>query len=174
MVGTTAQTVQRLETANMTVSMDWLERFSRVFSVQPSSLIRDETQNGVPFLGTVPGIGIRQATDPGAPAENEALSVNIEASDPVAIRLSEELGTYPSGAILIANRMNEQDLIDAQARDAHSRDALVCLTDGCLMLCNVVWTGSQVILVPLSPDQDVLIGPTLVWIAPIVMEVRYF
>ena len=30
-VGTTAQTVQRLETANMTVSTDWLERFGEAF-----------------------------------------------------------------------------------------------------------------------------------------------
>ena len=32
-VGTTAQTIQRLETGNMTVSLDWLRRIADVYGV---------------------------------------------------------------------------------------------------------------------------------------------
>jgi transcriptional regulator with XRE-family HTH domain len=40
-IGTTPQTVQRLETGSMTVSTDWLFRFAQVLRVQPSELISD-------------------------------------------------------------------------------------------------------------------------------------
>jgi transcriptional regulator with XRE-family HTH domain len=40
-MGTTPQTVQRLETGSMTVSTDWLFRFAQVLRVQPSELISD-------------------------------------------------------------------------------------------------------------------------------------
>ena len=39
LIGTTPQTVQRLETATMRVSTDWLERFAKAFGVSPQDLI---------------------------------------------------------------------------------------------------------------------------------------
>jgi transcriptional regulator with XRE-family HTH domain len=40
-MGTTPQTVQRLETDSMTVSMEWIFRFAQALRVQPSELLSD-------------------------------------------------------------------------------------------------------------------------------------
>jgi transcriptional regulator with XRE-family HTH domain len=40
-VGTTPQTIQRLETGNMTVSVKWLEKIAKALDVSPSKLLAD-------------------------------------------------------------------------------------------------------------------------------------
>ncbi|MEC9368557.1 MAG: helix-turn-helix transcriptional regulator, partial [Pseudomonadota bacterium] len=50
-VGTTAQTIQRLETANMTVSTDWLERLATALGVRPLDLVEDDSKQAIPLLG---------------------------------------------------------------------------------------------------------------------------
>jgi transcriptional regulator with XRE-family HTH domain len=44
-MGTSPQTVQRLETANMTLSVEWVERFCRVLEIQPVDLF-----DGIPAI----------------------------------------------------------------------------------------------------------------------------
>ena len=50
-VGTTAQTIQRLETGNMTVSLDWLQRIADVFGLPAAALLVTDTTSSVPVLG---------------------------------------------------------------------------------------------------------------------------
>jgi transcriptional regulator with XRE-family HTH domain len=38
-IGTTPQTIQRLETGNMTVSLEWLHRIAKALSIQPYELL---------------------------------------------------------------------------------------------------------------------------------------
>lgn len=40
--GTTPQTIQRLETANMTLSIEWVERISAALGVEPRALFGDD------------------------------------------------------------------------------------------------------------------------------------
>ena len=174
LVGTTAQTVQRLETANMTVSMDWLERFSKAFSVQPSSLIRDDDHVGVPFLGTLSDSGDLRSMDKGNMDQMETVDIAVDSEDPIAVRLSGQIGPYSCGATLIANKLNSDELYIRHTGGPSAIDSLVFLEDGTLILCKALWLGNEVICIPLAANLDVLTGLAPLWIAPIIMEIRYF
>lgn len=89
LVGTTAQTVQRLETANMTVSTDWLERFAEVFGVHPADLMRTERQPGVALLDD---LGIDGTLRRGLSGTPERFVLDVPANDPVAVRLEHAIG----------------------------------------------------------------------------------
>jgi len=53
LIGTTPQTVQRLETANMTVSMDWLQKFANAFNVSPVDLMKESTPRDIECIGEI-------------------------------------------------------------------------------------------------------------------------
>jgi transcriptional regulator with XRE-family HTH domain len=42
---TTAQTVQRLETANMTMSLEWLDEYCRILHIPPAELFDDDVED---------------------------------------------------------------------------------------------------------------------------------
>lgn len=42
-LNTTPQTIQRLETANQTLSLEWLEAFCKVYEISPADLFADGT-----------------------------------------------------------------------------------------------------------------------------------
>ena len=53
-IGTTAATVSRLETADMSVSIEWLQRFADVFGVAVSALIDDaQGPARIPCVGSL-------------------------------------------------------------------------------------------------------------------------
>ena len=52
-IKTTPQTVQRLETANMTVSTDWLEKIARALLVEPADLIGNRSSREIRLIGRV-------------------------------------------------------------------------------------------------------------------------
>ncbi len=62
-LGTTAATVSRLETADMTVSTDWLERIAAALGVTPGDLIDVALPNRLVALGEL-GAGGTVATLP--------------------------------------------------------------------------------------------------------------
>ncbi len=144
--------------------MDWLERFARVFSVSPSSLIRDNDHNKIPFLGTMSGDGRLKSAE-----INESVEILTIADRPVAVRLNASLGTYRAGAFLIGNRLQNEDMAYA-----HGIDSLVSMENGPVLLTKVIWHGSTIILAPLSKEIPIKIDASPKWVAPIVMEVRYF
>ena len=53
LIGTTAATVSRLETADMTISMDWLQKLAEALRVQVTDLIDSPHPNRVPCVGRV-------------------------------------------------------------------------------------------------------------------------
>ena len=164
LVGTTAQTVQRLETANMTVSVDWLERFAQVFSVSPSSLIQDQPIRQIPVLGTM--------TNKGMTPDNtltESIELSAVADQPIAIRLAHSLGCYSAGAFLICNRLEPEEM-----DRAHGLDALVSMDEQSVLLSKVIWQGATAIIAPLSRTLPIQTDVSPQWVAPIVMEIRYF
>src|SRR3989304_6550325 len=57
-LGTTPQTVSRLETEMMTVSTDWLQRFAAAFGVHMADLLEPPEGREIPFLGLLSGDGV--------------------------------------------------------------------------------------------------------------------
>jgi len=166
--GTTPQTIQRLETANMTVSTDWLERIAAALDVRPIELLADYAADRlVPVIGTVGRGGhVTRAEDAG-----ERLVVDVPARAPVAARISRDCGPYPAGTHLIGERLSGANLANALGRDC-----LVEPTDGRALLRRVVAGNAPetFTLVPLEQGEDVIYDARLAWAAPIIMSIRYY
>lgn len=89
-MGTTPQTVQRLETDNMTVSTKWLERFAKALGVRPDELLEDPAAHAA----TADGRFLAKLREPlirarrGTPADKAPLAL-IEAVGLFATHLIE-------------------------------------------------------------------------------------
>lgn len=164
-VGTTPQTIQRLETANMTVSTDWLERLALALGVAPLDLVEDESKQAVPLLGEMGSEGLPVAT---GGVRTESFRIEVGALDPVAVRLREDIGPYRAGSVLVADRLRGGDLANA-----HGRDCLVALESGLVLLRRIAaGRGSSVTLVPLGSGEDIRYDISVIWIARLAMEIR--
>lgn len=164
-IGTTPQTVQRLETAHMTVSTDWLERFATAFEVHPTQLIAGSNDNEIPVVGR---IGSRALGQLGL-ADETLLSLDPPGLDPVAAWLDEATGAYAAGSLIIGDRLSDED-----TANAHGRDCLIAADGAALMLRRVILSASAgICLVPLTPSADIKMDAEVDWIAPLIMTVRY-
>lgn len=165
-LGTTAQTVQRLETANMTVSVDWLEKFARVFGLHPAELIVREDQFAIKMLGVVgPGAIVREEDI----RLGQPWQLTIPAAQPIAARVEQSVGSFSEGCVLIADRRKE-----AIAADCNNKNCIVALANGPILLRRVIMGQyDRLTLVPLAPDGDVRYDQEIRWIAPIIMSVNY-
>lgn len=165
LVGTTAQTVQRLETANMTVSTDWLERFADAFGVHAADLIAGGPNRSIQWLGSLNGEG--DLASAGGP---ESFAVDVPALDPLAVRVAQAIGPYSAGTILIVNRLKGKDVANG-----HGADCLAALDNGPVLLRRVIaGQDGTVTLVPLTMGQDVMYDQRVAWLGRIVMAVQYF
>jgi transcriptional regulator with XRE-family HTH domain len=166
-ISTTPQTVQRLETANMTVSTDWLEKIANALNIEPADLIARPGGREIPVIGRVMQHG-RVLTGEGK--QINVLHLHVPADDPVAAQLDVRVGLYDAGTILVANRLKEAD-----RESAHGADCLVELKDGQVRFTRVIrsddggWT-----LVPHDAGSEIIYNAETSWIAPVVMSLRYF
>jgi transcriptional regulator with XRE-family HTH domain len=162
-LGTTPQTVSRLETEAMTLSMDWLRRFADIFDVHVADLLEAPGEREIPSFGAVTGDG--QVT--GVPESLFAL--DVPSARPVALRITESLGPYEAGEILILSQY-ENDMLDRAA----GGDCLVCLTDGNLLFRRLIRDPEgRYSLVPVGAGGEVLHACAVDWAARVVMRVRY-
>jgi transcriptional regulator with XRE-family HTH domain len=166
-IGTTPQTVQRLETANMTVSTDWLEKIARALLVEPADLIGTRSNREIQLIGRIGEKGRISRT------ENEQapfIHLDVPADNPIAARLDTTIGHFEAGTILIANRFRDEDI-----ENAHGVDCLVAVADGPMLLRRVIrgrnkgWT-----LVPHENGGEIQYDQTLAWAARILMAIKYF
>jgi transcriptional regulator with XRE-family HTH domain len=166
-IKTTPQTVQRLETANMTVSTDWLEKIARALLVEPADLIGAQTSREIRLIGRVGEQG--RVTR----VQNEQANIvhlEVPADNPVAVRLDISVGTFEAGMVLIANRLREEDL-----DNAHGVDCLVGLENGSVLLRRIIrsrnggWT-----LVCHENGGEVQYDQNIEWAARIIMAIKYF
>jgi transcriptional regulator with XRE-family HTH domain len=166
-INTTAQTIQRLETSNMTVSTDWLEKIADVFGIEPAALLTDHTGREVPLVGALGKNALLRKTT--YAAENRSLSLDIPAEDPVAVELAEPAGPYPKGCILIGNRLS-----GASMAGAVGKDALVAIDGETIALRKVIsGVNDTFTLVPVGTDGDVLYDIAPHWVARLVMRIEY-
>jgi transcriptional regulator with XRE-family HTH domain len=163
-VGTTPQTVSRLETEVMTLSTDWLERLGRALGVHASELLDTPERPDIPVLGFLGADGSL-----GRASDGERLIFDIRAERPVAVRIAQGYGPYRAGEILVGSRLDGADM-----ENGLGRDCLCCLADGHLLLRRVIrGTGTSHTLVPLSPDGDVRYNQDLLWLARLLLRLEY-
>lgn len=166
-VGTTAQTIQRLETDNMSVSVDWLQRIAPALGVDPSLLL-DATSpvRGVRYLGE---LGIDCVIKSARRLEDGLVPIDVPGKDPVAVRLTVRLGPYETGTLLIADKLDRED-----HETADGRDCLVELQGGPLLFRRIVaGRDGLTALVPYEAAGRVDRNLRLAWIAPVLMSIRY-
>jgi transcriptional regulator with XRE-family HTH domain len=164
-VGTTPQTIQRLETGNMTVSVEWLTRIGNALNLPPAAL-----------LDGTPGVSLRLVGDLGSDgtvkpheASTTPIVVSIPASDPMAIRVKSRLGPHEPGTILVVSRLER-----SERAKADGRDCLVELADGSLLFRRIVLgKGGPAAFVPYDDRRGVERNLDIVWFAPVVMSIRY-
>ena len=164
-VGTTPQTIQRLETANMTVSTTWLEKIAGALNVEVAELISAPASRDIPFLGRVGQHGAVYRTG----YEAATFHLGVPADDPIAVRLEHDTGAYRAGSILIASRLQNQDYLNA-----NGSDCLVGLTSASVLLRRILFTkAGTLIFAPLDAGAGAEFEQPLSWLARIVMTVRY-
>lgn len=166
MVGTTPQTIQRLETNNMTVSVDWLERIGSALNICPATLLTSYAAPSVQLLGEVGKDGaITRTSGDGA----RRVEINIPIEDPIAVSIKDRLGPFETGTILIANRMSP---LNAGAADG--RDCVLELHSGKMVFRRVLHgRGGTTAFVPYEDGSAVERNLDLNWLAPVVLSVRY-
>jgi transcriptional regulator with XRE-family HTH domain len=166
-VGTTPQTIQRLETNTMTVSVEWLARIGKALGLPPAALLADVTASAVRYLGDLNGDGTVQPV--AATAQPLPLHITVPGDDPMAVTLLGRLGPYDAGTILIAARLAALDHAQADGRDC-----LVQLLTGQLLFRRIVHGhGGPTAFVPYDDRLGVERNLDIDWIAPVVMVVRY-
>ena len=165
-IGTTPQSVQRLETGKTKLNLDWLDRFASALDVPMAELLAAARRTEIEMLGELEGNGILVAAE--IPASTPFL-VEIAARDPVCVRLRERVGLYPEGSVLIADRRAPGD-----HSGADGRSCLVALADGRVVLRRVVVrSGRRVTLVAHGGGEPVLHDVPVDWLAPVVMMITY-
>jgi len=163
-IGTTPQSISRLETGHMTLSTEWLKKLADAFHVHPTDLLDPPSRRTMPLLGLVDEDGRLDAR-----AAGRLVFENV-AADPVAVRLAAPQGRYDAGDMLIGDRLGADDR--ALAVD---RDCLAAPEGGAVLLCRLIRPQAEYrfILSPLAGGPS-LVADTLSLAAPIVMRVSYF
>lgn len=166
-VGTTPQTIQRLETNNMTVSIDWLLRIADALELSAADLLEAPHQRRMlQYIGDVEHDGsVTPATVPlGTP-----LVVHVPCDEPVAVKVKATLGPFGDGTILVAEKLDD----DSHGR-ADGRDCLVALRSGSVIFRRIVVNGDGTkAFVPYIDRAAVDRDLDIEWIAPVIMSVRY-
>jgi transcriptional regulator with XRE-family HTH domain len=166
-IHTTPQTIQRLETDNMTVSMEWLQKIAHALTVEPIDLVGARGVREIPLLGRADEHGriISREQEAGA-----KVNLEVAGDDPVAVRIDAAVGGFEPGTVLIGNRFRPEDL-----DNAHGTDCLVAVADGPVLLRRLVrgrnagWT-----LIPHENGGEVQYDRAIAWAARILMAIRYY
>ncbi|MES1991044.1 MAG: helix-turn-helix transcriptional regulator [Pseudomonadota bacterium] len=165
--GTTAATISRLETADMNVSMDWLEKFAGIFSIPVSALIDDRrAATAIPCVGAINRAGNLSSF---GKDDEEDVTLEAMANNPIALHIAENFSHYCAGDILIADRMSAEDLPRALGRDCFVE--IEGTTGG---FGRFVSSGhGTYLLVSPEPGSQARHVPLPVWVAPVVMLIRH-
>ncbi len=160
-LGTTAQTISRLETNVMTVSTDWLVKFADLFGVSPSELISEPGSDSVDVIGHVRSDGAIIATAP------SPLPVNLQVSSGLAVKLDDAMGPYREASFLIATRLEDRNLAAAIGQTCVVENSL-----GALWLAKVIkGFEDRVTLIPLT-GSAIQYDQKLKWAARIAFELN--
>lgn len=160
-VNTTAQTVQRLETENMTVSTDWLERFGDAFNIDPVQLLISPERSNPPVLGDIGPDG-KLLPAPSGSIKPLGVDPGALVRDAVCVRLACDCGDHREGTYLVCERHTGRNI-----QNAVGIDALACFTDGDIVFGRVITGESgRFTVVPLRQLASIWYDRELEWVAP--------
>lgn len=157
-IGTTAQTVQRLETNNMTVSTDWLEKFGEAFGLDPVSLFDDPSEDRAVVRGIIEADG--QVLPPTS-QHREAIRFdgNI-CANPLVYWVSGRIADIPAGAYLAAEKLEGRNI-----ENAVGLDAVAALENGRVAFGRIIrGTEGRFTIIPPAAKADVLYDQWLTWV----------
>lgn len=166
-LGTTAATVSRLETADMTVSTGWLERIAGELAVGVTDLLDAPAESRHAVTGEVRRGGNVVALPEAVSLPPSSLSL---AHEPMGFRIGETLGAYADGDMLVADRMTVTEAAGALGRDCFAGSAEGDLAFGRLALID----AQRCLLMP--PESGACPREVLspVWVAPVVTLLRNY
>jgi DNA-binding Xre family transcriptional regulator len=185
-VGTTPQTIQRLETGNMSVSVDWLERIAIALDLTPAELLAPAARAQrprVPLAGHVVTGGTIHASHatPAVALAAGGFADGVDTSPPgvshvtipaptehcIAIHVSAPTGHYAEGTLLIAMRQEGNVAIKQDC------DCIIGLVSGELALHHVTVTANgKMTFTAYDPGAGTIVQSRIAWIAPVYMTVR--
>lgn len=167
-IGTTPQSISRLETGVMKLSMDWVEKIAEALGVAPQMLLGG---NGA---AAIPMVGLADSAAHIVPIRHHTVSVLPEVSEPVAVKLEADIGPYHSGDILLFDRGLRSDLSYYSGRTC-----LVALSEGMLKLGKVMLLDDDaapdsMLLLPIDERDSAIHVTRPLWIAPLKMHSRFY
>lgn len=162
-MGTTAQTISRIERQQLRLSTDWMERFAEVLHVPVGELL--EMAQRPPLM--IAGIVAADGSIKEVPAE--PLPFDIPAERPVIVRLGAPHGEYHLGEILVCGRFDGADIANAVGHDC-----VVETTEGNRALRRVIAGGAAgtYTLVPIISGAPVRYHQNLNWAARVTWRLR--
>lgn len=167
MVGSTAQTVQRLETASTTMSTDWLERFGEAFNVDPVQLLVSPDRLNPMVLGEIGADG-RLLFDAKGVARPLGVDPGAIVRDAVCVRLGVPSGGHPAGTVLVCERQSGRNI-----QNAVGSDALAGFTDGDIVFGRIInGEADRYTIVPMSAEASTWYDQELEWVATPRMSLR--
>ncbi len=163
-LGTTPQTVSRLENQVITLSVDWLERFAKLYQTDPADLLRGDETREIRNLGTADAAGSVRSDEDGP------FFLSVPAFTPVAVRLTAGLGPYDANDVLIGNRLEGEDMVNVIGHNA-----IAGLRNGTVRIGRLIkGREDSFTLVPLDPGADIHYNAALDWAAKIVMRITTY
>lgn len=166
-VGTTAQTIQRLETGNMTISLGWLEKISNALGTSISKLLIGEGVQKIELVGML-GMDGRVAPANGSD-DDRHIVLTLPGLNSIAVRVEESYGSHQAGTVLLGSKLNG-DSVD----EADGRECIVGTRDGAIVIRHAALEGKRLRLSAPSGSGADTSHTDVDWVAPIMMSVRYF
>ncbi|MBX3493452.1 MAG: helix-turn-helix domain-containing protein [Parvibaculum sp.] len=166
-LSTTAATVSRLETADMTVSTDWLERIADALDVTPGDLIDVALPDRLVALGELVAGGTVVALPPEAAP---VLTAETPADNPVLIGVARDLGPWRTGDLLVGDRHDGEGAM----RTALGRDVIAGGRTETGFGRLIAFEKGDCLLAPPETGAHGKRIVAALWIAPLVMLVRRF
>jgi len=166
LVGTTPQTVQRLESGGMTLSVDWVLKLCRVYETDPARLFEaggDHDPRVVAKLGESRRLTFARSD------HQEAVALATPAQGVFGVRLGIAIGDFEAGDILLAC---PADPLSPGNRDWGT--CLVSIANEPAALRQVFETaGGQWIITGLDRGDPAEFTGSVAWLARIITVVRH-
>jgi transcriptional regulator with XRE-family HTH domain len=166
-VGTTAQTIQRLETANMTMSLDWLIRIASAMDLTAADLLDGQNGRRLRLLGT---LGADDSVIKSTSNNGDArVTIDLPQIDAMAVRLTEKSGDFEPGTLLVAEAVDQKDLPSYDGKPC-----LVARADGAISLRSLTLDAKGKVGLSSHAGNGALDrNPEIAWIAPVRVAIRY-
>ncbi len=110
-IGTTAQTIGRLETGVRTLSINWVERIADALDADSSELLSMSGGGDVEISGLIKQNGSVASKAVGT------VALRVMAHNPSALKLAETMGQYQTGDIIIFDELNPESGSSAIGND---------------------------------------------------------